>query len=69
LIKFLGVFGAPLAMVIVELSGLVWVAYFLKKVCGIHLQDTLQLIPGHYSQVILRLKQQLVLSLNPISKK
>ncbi|MBI3219582.1 MAG: polysaccharide biosynthesis C-terminal domain-containing protein [Bacteroidetes bacterium] len=69
LIKFLGVFGAPLAMVIVELSGLVCVAYLLKKVCGIHIQETLQLIPGHYGHVILRLKQQLVLSLHPISKK
>lgn len=68
LIKFLGVFGAPLAMAIVELSGLACVAYLLKKVCGIHLQDTLQLIPHHYRQIILRLKQQLVLSLYPINR-
>ncbi len=57
-IKTIGAFGAPLAFLLVEAVGLIQVNYLLKKICGIHLRDTIELIPGHYINVFQKLKQQ-----------
>ncbi len=69
LIHALGIAGAPLAMLIVEVSGLVCVAYLLKKVCGIRLTETIQHLPGHYMQAFALLKSFLVFPIIPIFKK
>ncbi|NOS92674.1 MAG: hypothetical protein HOP30_12175 [Cyclobacteriaceae bacterium] len=57
-IKTIGAFGAPLAFLLVEAAGLIQVNYLLKKICGIHLRDTIELIPGHYVNAFQKLKQQ-----------
>jgi O-antigen/teichoic acid export membrane protein len=57
-IKTIGAFGAPLAFLLVEAAGLIQVNYLLKKICGIHLRDTIELIPGHYAHAFQKIKEQ-----------